>query len=75
MDTDSGETMAAFEHGEIWIHCITTMKGYHGRPEDTAAVLTADGWLRTGMLKPGSEFRRGFFCGKHSSGEGLSGNL
>ncbi|CAN8021520.1 unnamed protein product [Ixodes persulcatus] len=50
MDTDSGETMAAFEHGEIWIHCITTMKGYHGRPEDTAAVLTADGWLRTGDL-------------------------
>ncbi|CAN8021519.1 unnamed protein product, partial [Ixodes persulcatus] len=47
-DTASGETMAAFEPGEIQIQCMTAMKGYRGRPEDTAAALTADGWLRTG---------------------------
>ncbi|CAN7997491.1 unnamed protein product [Ixodes pacificus] len=50
VDTASGQTMAAFEHGEILIQCITAMKGYRGRPEDTAAVLTADGWIRTGDL-------------------------
>jgi acyl-CoA synthetase (AMP-forming)/AMP-acid ligase II len=26
------------------------MEGYHGLPEETAATLTADGWLRTGDL-------------------------
>ena len=26
------------------------MEGYHGRPQDTAAAITSDGWLRTGDL-------------------------
>jgi acyl-CoA synthetase (AMP-forming)/AMP-acid ligase II len=26
------------------------MQGYHGRPEATAAIMTPDGWLRTGDL-------------------------
>lgn len=26
------------------------MKGYLGRPEETAAMITADGWLRTGDI-------------------------
>jgi long-chain acyl-CoA synthetase len=26
------------------------MVGYHGRPEETAKVLSADGWFNTGDL-------------------------
>ncbi len=34
--------------GEVIIHGPGVMAGYHNRPEDTAAALTADGGLRTG---------------------------
>lgn len=36
--------------GEIVIQGPSVMQGYHGAPEDTARVLTADGRLRTGDL-------------------------
>ncbi len=34
--------------GELEVLAPTTMSGYLNRPEDTAAVFTADGWIRTG---------------------------
>jgi acyl-CoA synthetase (AMP-forming)/AMP-acid ligase II len=34
--------------GEIIVRGAQIMRGYWNRPEDTAAVLSADGWLKTG---------------------------
>jgi acyl-CoA synthetase (AMP-forming)/AMP-acid ligase II len=43
---DAGEG----EAGEIWIRGPQVMKGYLGLPSETAAVITADGWLKTGDI-------------------------
>ncbi len=38
------------EVGELELRNPAVMKGYWGMPEETANVLSADGWLRTGDL-------------------------
>jgi acyl-CoA synthetase (AMP-forming)/AMP-acid ligase II len=38
------------EHGEIWLKTKQLMKGFLGKPEETAAVITDDGWFRTGDM-------------------------
>jgi len=38
------------EDGEIMLKSPGVMRGYHNLPEDTAATLTADGWLKTGDI-------------------------
>jgi long-chain acyl-CoA synthetase len=38
------------EVGEIWTRSEQNFVGYWNRPEETAAALTKDGWLRTGDL-------------------------
>lgn len=38
------------EVGELVLRAPTTMDGYYGRPDLTAAVLDDDGWYRTGDL-------------------------
>jgi long-chain acyl-CoA synthetase len=36
--------------GEVWVRGPQVMQGYWGRPAETQAVITSDGWLRTGDI-------------------------
>jgi long-chain acyl-CoA synthetase len=38
------------EDGEVLVRGGPIMRGYHNLPEETKAVLTGDGWLRTGDI-------------------------
>jgi long-chain acyl-CoA synthetase len=46
----AGVDVATGETGELVVRGPNVMKGYWRRPAETAAVLSADGWLRTGDL-------------------------
>jgi crotonobetaine/carnitine-CoA ligase len=45
-----GRPAALGEVGELELRNPAVMKGYWGMPDETAQVLSADGWLRTGDL-------------------------
>jgi len=45
-----GVELRLLEGGEVTVRGPGVMTGYLGRPEDTAAVVDRDGWLRTGDL-------------------------
>ena len=45
---DSGVEVGQGERGELWVKGPQVMKGYWQRPQETAEVLTSDGWLKTG---------------------------
>ena len=44
----TGEPLRPREVGEIWLRAPNVMRGYFNRPDETAAALSRDGWLRTG---------------------------
>jgi long-chain acyl-CoA synthetase len=45
---ENGEEVATGERGELCVRGPQVMQGYWMRPEETAAVMTRDGFLRTG---------------------------
>jgi long-chain acyl-CoA synthetase len=48
VDPSTGRDCGPHTVGEVWLRAPNVMAGYFNRPEETAAALTADGWLRTG---------------------------
>ena len=47
---DDGHIVAAGEIGELCIKGPQVMRGYWNRPQETANVVDADGWLHTGDM-------------------------
>jgi long-chain acyl-CoA synthetase len=47
---DDGELLPQGERGELVVRGPQVMKGYWQRPEETAKVITKDGWLLTGDI-------------------------
>ena len=47
---DEGNDVAPGERGELCVRGPQVMKGYWNRPDDTAAVMTPDGFIRTGDI-------------------------
>jgi long-chain acyl-CoA synthetase len=56
---ENGAMLPVGEVGELCIKGPQVMKGYWNRPEDTAQVIDADGWLHTGDMARMDE--KGFF--------------
>lgn len=47
---DEGTVLPPGEEGELWMRGPQIMAGYWNRPDETAAVLSDDGWLRSGDI-------------------------
>jgi len=47
-DPETGRELGPREVGEVWLRAPNVMAGYFDRPDETAAALPGEGWLRTG---------------------------
>jgi long-chain acyl-CoA synthetase len=47
---DDGAQLPTGEVGELLVRGPQVMRGYWNRPDETAKVLSGDGWLRTGDM-------------------------
>ncbi|OOG55845.1 long-chain-fatty-acid--CoA ligase [Rhodanobacter sp. B05] len=57
--SEDGKPLLVGEVGELMVHGPQVMKGYWNRPDETAKVLGADGWLHTGDIAKMDE--KGYF--------------
>ena len=48
VDPATGQDVPRGERGELWARGYAVMQGYYNMPEQTAAAITDDGWLRSG---------------------------
>ena len=66
VDPASGEAQPTGQPGEILVRGYTLMQGYYDKPEATAAVIDADGWLHSGdmgLIRPDGHLR---FLGRYT---------
>jgi acyl-CoA synthetase (AMP-forming)/AMP-acid ligase II len=59
VDPVTNKPLGVGQPGELWIRGPQIMKGYLGRPDDTAASITPEGWYRTGDI--GHVDEQGYF--------------
>lgn len=59
-----GRPVKAGTVGELQLRGPGVLKGYHGDPRSSAAVMTSDGWLRTGDLVRAGAFGTVVFHGR-----------
>jgi acyl-CoA synthetase (AMP-forming)/AMP-acid ligase II len=50
VDPDTLDDVPTGESGELWFRTPQLMQGYLNKPEETAEVITEDGWFRTGDI-------------------------
>ncbi|MBK8019426.1 MAG: AMP-binding protein [Betaproteobacteria bacterium] len=50
VDVETGQDVGVGDRGELWMRGPNVMRGYFKRPDATADMLLADGWLRTGDI-------------------------
>ena len=48
VDAGAGATVPVGAVGEVWTRSDQNMLGYWNKPDETASVLSGDGWFRTG---------------------------
>jgi long-chain acyl-CoA synthetase len=48
VDTETGAVLPVGEVGEVWTRSDQNMLGYWNKPDETARVISEDGWFRTG---------------------------
>lgn len=61
---DDGEPVGPGEAGELQVKGPGVLEGYWGDEANTAAVLSEDGWLRTGDLVRNGPLGTVVFCGR-----------
>ena len=61
---EGGRDVALGQLGELWVKGPKLLESYHGDAAATAAVRTADGWLRTGDLVRRGPFGVVSFAGR-----------